>query len=79
MGTLSVKLPQTLHAQLDALVARRGQSKSDLVRGAIERLVAEGGALENSSVFDLIKDLQGAGQGPKDLASNPKHLAGYGQ
>jgi predicted DNA-binding protein len=79
MATLSVKLPQPLHAQLDALVARRGQTKSKLVREAIERLVAERETPENSSVLDLIKDLKGSGRGPKDLSSNPKHLHGYGR
>lgn len=79
MGILSVKLPQPLHAQLDALVARRGQRKSDLVREAIERLVAERKAPESTSVLDLLKDLKGSGRGPKDLSSKRKHLQRYGR
>jgi predicted DNA-binding protein len=79
MATLSVKLSQPLYAQLDALVVRRGQTKSELVREAIERLVAEREAPENTSVLDLIKDLKGSGRGPKDLSSNPKYMDGYGR
>ena len=38
MDTITVKLPPPLGAKLDALVRRRKQSKSVLVREAIERL-----------------------------------------
>ena len=79
MRTLTVKLPQPLHARLNALVARRGQSKSDLVREAIERLVTERKAPGGASVLDLIMDLKGAGRGPRDLASNRKYLESYGK
>jgi Arc/MetJ-type ribon-helix-helix transcriptional regulator len=79
MRTLTVKLPQPLHVRLNALVARRGQSKSDLVREAIERLVTERKAPGGASVLDLIMDLKGAGRGPKDLASNRKYLESYGK
>lgn len=79
MGTLTVKLPQPLQARLDALVARRGRRKSDLVREAIERLVAERGEPAQVNVLDLLKDLKGSGRGPKDLSSSRKHLRGYGR
>lgn len=79
MGTLTVKLPPPLEARLDALVRRRGQRKSVLVREAIERLVAERGEEVEGSVFDLLKDLKGVASGPKDLSSNRKHLQGYGK
>ena len=79
MSTLTVKLPQPLEAKLDALVRRRGQRKSALVREAIEKLVAERGEIAKGSVLDLLQDLKGAGQGPKDLSTNRKHLQGYGR
>ena len=79
MPTLTVKLPQPLEAKLDALVRRRGQRKSALVREAIEKLVAERGEVAKGSVLDLLHDLKGAGQGPKDLSTNRKHLQGYGR
>lgn len=77
MVTLTVKLPEALAAKLDALVRRRGQSRSDVVREAIERAVEEGPGKE--SVYDLLQDLKGVGEGPKDLASNPKHMRGFGR
>ena len=79
MGTLTVKLPPPLEAQLDALVRRRGQRKSVLVREAIERLVKEGGKPAKGSVLDLVRDLKGIVDGPKDLSSNPKHMRGFGK
>jgi hypothetical protein len=47
------------------------------VREAIERAVGEGPG--NESVYDLLQDLKGVGEGPKDLASNPKHMRGFGR
>lgn len=79
MGTLTVKLPPPLEARLDALVRRRKQRKSALVREAIERLVDEPKERRAGSVLDLLKDMEGAGDGPKDLSSNRKHLRGYGR
>lgn len=78
--TVTVKLPQPLAAKLDALVRRRKQSKSTLVREAIERLADEDGMSKKGSVFDLVKDLKGiVKKGPKDLSTNPKHMRGFGR
>ena len=79
MGTLTVKLPPPLEARLDALVRRRKQRKSVLVREAIERLVGAPGEKAQGSVLELLEDLKGIGSGPKDLSSNRKHLQGYGK
>ena len=79
MGTLTVKLSPPLEARLEALVRRRGQRKSVLVREAIERLVEERGEAPKGSVLDLVKDLKGIAKGPKDLSSNPKHMRGFGK
>ena len=79
MGTLTVKLPPPLEARLDALVRRRKQRKSVLVREAIERLVDEGGRPAGGSVLDLMKDLKGIGSGPKDLSTNKKYMRGFGR
>jgi hypothetical protein len=80
METLTVKLPPPLAAKLDALVRRRKQRKSVLVREAIERLVDEGGGPTKGSVLDLVKDLKGiVKNGPKDLSTNPKHMRGFGK
>jgi Arc/MetJ-type ribon-helix-helix transcriptional regulator len=78
MKTLTVKLPPALEARLEALVRKRKQSKSELVREAIARLVDERGA-PGGSVLDLIGDLVGMESGPTDLSTNPKHMRGYGE
>lgn len=79
MITLTVKLPEALATKLEALVRQRGQSRSDVVREAIERAVDEGAQSGEQSVYDLLRDLKGAaGKGPKDLATNPKYMRGYG-
>ncbi|MGH6950643.1 MAG: CopG family ribbon-helix-helix protein [Vitreimonas sp.] len=79
MVTLTVKIPEALAAKLEALVRRRGQRRSEIVREAIERAVREPEQVEGS-VFDLVSDLKGAaGIGPKDLATNPKYLRGFGE
>ena len=79
MGTLTVKLSPPLEAQLEALVRRRGQRKSTLVREAIERLVAERGEAPKGSVLDLLIDLKGIGNGPSDLSTNKKYMRGFGK
>lgn len=78
MGVLTVKLPPSLDARLDALLNKRGQTKSALVREAIERLV-EADDAPGATLHDSLKDLIGTGRGPKDLSTNPKHMRGYGE
>ncbi len=79
MKTLTVKLPPALEGRLAALVRKRKQSKSELVREAIELLVEQPGAPAKGSVLDLVGDLAGIGGGPRDLSTNPKHLRGFGK
>lgn len=77
MPVLTTKLPESLASKLDSLVRRRGVRKSVLVREAIEKLVEESDAAPGS-VLDLVPDLCGAADGPKDLSSNKKLMRGYG-
>lgn len=79
MVTLTVKLPDALAAKLEALVRRRGQSRSEIVRDAIERFVDEGPEAGKGSALDLVRDLKGVVKGPKDLSTNPKYMKGYGE
>lgn len=79
MVTLTVKLPDALAAKLEALVRRRGQRRSEIVREAIERAVEEGPEGSEPSVYDLLHDLIQPSKGPKDLATNPKHMRGFGR
>ena len=74
MRVTSVKLPEELDEQLSELAAKRHVSRSAIVREALEHYAR----LAATSVVDAAGDLVGAAEGPHDLATNPKHMKGYG-
>jgi len=77
---LTIKIPPRLAAQLEAFARSRGASKSAVVREAIAQYVARGEAgSTRGSCLDLARDLAGRVAGPRDLATNPGHLKGYGR
>ena len=76
MKTLSLKLPDRLHALLHAAVQERHKAKSDLVREALAAYLVN---TDKPGTFAaLTDDLAGKIKGPRDLASNPRHLDGFG-
>ena len=79
MKTLTVKVPEDLDLKLAAAAAKRGESKSDLIRTALESIVNTNEAIIPNSCLDLAKDIVGLVEGPSDLSHNKKHLKGYGQ
>ncbi len=79
MKTLTVKVPEELDAKLTRIAARRGASRSALIRTALEELATTDEALQPLSCLDLAKDLLGQTEGPTDLSYNKKHLKGYGR
>jgi len=78
MKTLSLKLPDSLESQVASSARRRGVSKSALVREALEEYLANGRGRTRKSVLDLVGDLRGCVEGPRDLSTNPRHMKGYG-
>jgi Arc/MetJ-type ribon-helix-helix transcriptional regulator len=81
MKTLTVRLPETLVAQIEAESRRRNLSKSDVVR---ERLTgARKSRPQKSASFDAIADLVGSVDGqPRDLSARTKKYlksTGYGE
>lgn len=78
MKTMSLKLPDEIDARLEARSRRLGKSKSAVTREALSAFL-EGDGGSGASCLDLVRDLVGAVSGPPDLASNKKHLRGYGQ
>ena len=79
MNTISIKIPHGLKLRMERESSRRGLSKSRLVREALERALGQGRQIPGATVYDLTRDLCGSARGgPRDLASNKKHLAGYG-
>jgi hypothetical protein len=76
MKTITVKLPDPLAAWLSRRARALGRPQSDLVREALVR-ASEGTA--GTSCHDLLADVCGVVDGPKDLSTNPKHLTGFGE
>ena len=81
MKTLTVRLPESLVAQIEAESRRRKLSKSDIVR---ERLtLADRSHGHGSAAYDAIADLIGSVEGlPADLSANTKkylRATGYGR
>ncbi len=79
MSTVSLKLPDALHRRLAATATRSRRSKSAIIREALERYLDEVEPAPAGSVYDLLRDLIGSVEGPKDLSTNPRHLKGLGK
>jgi len=79
MKTLSVKVPEDLDLKLTAVAARRRESKSALIRAALDHIVKSHEKVTPNSCLDLVKDLIGSVEGPSDLSHNKKYLKGYGR
>jgi hypothetical protein len=77
MRAISIKLSDLLERKLDALAKARGQNRSEVIRDAIEAFAGSPG---KPSVLDAIGHLVGCldDEGPADLATNPKHMEGFG-
>jgi len=81
MNTLTLKIPPQLDKALAEASQRAQVSKSELVRRAVTAYLGQGqrGA-KPASALDLAGDFVGCFEGgPADLASNPRHLDGFGQ
>ena len=75
MRTVSFKLSERLDDALSDLARRRKSSRSALVREALEALATG----RRRSVTAMIDELVGPLDGPVDLSTSPKHMAGYGK
>jgi Arc/MetJ-type ribon-helix-helix transcriptional regulator len=80
MKTLTVRLPETLVAEIEAESRERQVSKSDVVR---ERLRQAIGSTRERAPLHTIADLIGSVDGlPSDLSTRKKHYlkaTGYGR
>ena len=83
MSVLTCKLPHALDGRLTELAKQRGVPKSVLVREAIEAKIAEEAAAPRhrpASLLEALGDSVGSiASGKRDLASNKKHLRGFGR
>ena len=79
MTTISLKIPDELLARMDAVASAKRTSRSALLREALEEKLEVVASKSAPSLYDLSTDLCGKDQsGVGDLASNPKHLEGFG-
>ena len=79
MKTISLKLPEALDAKLARLAKARKQTKSEVVREAIESMLNGGQPKRPVTMAELAGDLLGCLEGPGDLSTNPKYMEGYGR
>jgi len=80
MRTISVRLPQHLHAKLEQAAQRRAQSKAAVVREALDQFLTHEAAPTNPpSLLELAGDLIGYAEGPGDLSTIPKYMEGFGE
>ena len=75
-----MKLTEDLLADLEREAKARRVSKSALVRESVEAALRRRPRRSAASCYDLARDLAGAVRGlPRDLASNPKYMEGFGE
>jgi Arc/MetJ-type ribon-helix-helix transcriptional regulator len=80
MKTISLKLPEKVLRQLEHTARERGQTKSDVVRAALEQFLnGERPPGRPLSALELAGDLVGSAEGPSDLSTHAKHFEGYGK
>jgi hypothetical protein len=80
MNTISLKLPGRLLELLEEESRVRRTTKSSLVRECLEKTLAARSADGEATCYDLARDLAGSVKGlPRDLATNPKYLEGFGR
>lgn len=76
LKTLSIKVPASLSARVVKLAKSRKSTVSAVVREAIERYAPAEGVSFADAAREFIGCLDG---GPGDLATNPRHLKGFGR
>ncbi len=80
MKAITLKLPDSLDDELTHFAqSHKGESKSSIVRQAIELYLSKAPQTSSQSGAVVAKKWAGIVQGPDDLASNPGHLADFGR
>lgn len=79
MKMLSVKIPQTLDTELSQYVRETRQPRSVIVREALHGWLVRKRRKGPRNCLAQVADLVGCVDGPRDLASDKKHLRGYGR
>jgi hypothetical protein len=79
MTTISLKIPDELVVRMDVVARAKRTNRSAFLREALEEKLKSAACMSPPSLFEQSADLCGKGcSGLGDLASNPKHLEGFG-
>jgi metal-responsive CopG/Arc/MetJ family transcriptional regulator len=78
MKAVSIKLPLPMLEDLARRAQQLSTSQSDIVRTALASYFNQEQTRSHSAAQAASRWV-GIGEGAKDLASNPKHLKGFGQ
>ena len=82
MTTLTLKIPESMAAELAAKAKRLSTSKSAIARNALDQYLHDPSSGEGQSAYDVAKALGFLGcikDGPVDLATNKKYMEGFGR
>ena len=80
MVTVTVKLPVDIASSLVAEARAKRLPKSALIRDSLEKRYAKSKSRAHPTYYDRIKHLAGSVKGlPTDLATNKKHMEGFGE
>ncbi len=79
MKMISLKLPAGLHGKLDRAAKQRKQSKSDVVRAALEQFLNGERPIPPGSLLEAAKPWIGCVAGPGDLSTNPIYMEDFGK
>ena len=72
-----MKLPESLASWVRRRSRTLGRTQSEVVREVLER--ERTGTSQMKTCRDLLADLDGFFDGPKDLSTHPRHLQGFGK
>jgi metal-responsive CopG/Arc/MetJ family transcriptional regulator len=79
MKTMSLKLAEDLLRKLERAARERGQSKSAVVRAALEQFLKGERTARQGSALEAALPWVGCCEGPGDLSTNPKYMEGFGE
>ena len=80
MTTISLKLPDHIASRLKTEARARKSTPAKLAREVLEKGLPESKLPSGTSVYDAIKGVIGSIRGlPRDLATNPKYMEGFGE
>ena len=82
MTTLTLTIPESMAAELDAKAKRMATSKSAVARNALDKYLHDSPDGGGQSAYDVAMALGVIGaikDGPSDMSTNRKYMKGYGE